>query len=113
MTATFGQHHRSCLRIGSLAVLVATASKGRRVGFGVRHIEQAAIERHQPMATIPRPFALGGTQHMAPLLKEPLQRLDSQYGALIRERRWPCWFLRGLRTLILEPMGQLIPHSPL
>ena len=77
MTATFGQHHRSCLRIRTLAILVATASKGRRVGLGIRHIEQAAIERHQPIPTIPRSFGLTRTQDVGAVLKKPLQRLHA------------------------------------
>src|SRR6266852_5872387 len=85
MTATFGQHHRPCLRIGSLAVLVATASKGRRVGLGIGYIEQAAVQGHQPIAPIPGTLGLGRTQEVCALLKEPLQRLHSQDGPLITE----------------------------
>ncbi len=85
MTATFGQHHRPCLRIGSLAVLVATASKGRRVGLGIGYIEQAAVQGHQPIAPIPGTLGLGRTQEVCALLKEPLQRLHSQDGPLITQ----------------------------
>src|SRR5438105_4939460 len=58
MAATFGQHHGPCLRIGPLAVLIATAPKGLCVGRRIGHIEQAAVEGHQPIAPIPGPFRL-------------------------------------------------------
>ena len=113
MTATFGQHHRPCLRIGSFAVLVATAPEGLSVGLRIRHIEQAAIQGHQPIAPIPGPYGLGRTQQVRALLKEPLERLHPKDSPLIAHRRRPRWLLRGLWPTVLKPMGQLIPHAPL
>jgi hypothetical protein len=110
MTATCGQHHRPRLRIGPFAVLVATAPKGRRLGLGIGHIEQAAIQCHQSIAPIKGPCGLERAQHVGAVLKEPLQRLRSQDRSLIAHGRRPRWLLG---EPILKPMRQLIPHPPL
>ena len=72
MTATFGQQHGACLRIGPFAVLVATAPKGCRISWGIGHIEQTAIQGHQPIAPIKRAWGLWRTQYVRAVLKEPL-----------------------------------------
>ena len=94
MAATFRQEHCACLWVGPLAILIAAAPKGVFVGRRSRQIEQAAIQRHQPMALIPRPRRLLLTQHMGALLTQLLDRFDSQQFALLRERRGPGWLLR-------------------
>ncbi len=47
------------------------------------------------------------------LLKELLQRLHAQDGALIAQGRGPGGLLGRLRPAILKPMRQFIPHPPL
>jgi hypothetical protein len=52
MTATLGQQHRASLRIGSFAVLIAAAAKGGLIGWRIGRMEERAIDRHQPIASI-------------------------------------------------------------
>src|SRR5207237_10576353 len=61
VAATLGQEHATHLRIGPWPILIAAASKGRRVGFGIRGVKDAAIDGHEPIAT------KEGTRHAARL----------------------------------------------
>jgi hypothetical protein len=50
MAATLGQQHTAHLRIGPGPLLIAAASKGRRVGWRIRGVKDRAINGHESIA---------------------------------------------------------------
>src|SRR2546426_66307 len=90
MTATFHQAHTADLWVGSFAVLIAAASKGRLIAWRIARIEDRAINGHQPHPLIESAFRLWRTEQTTAALQQPSQHLLSQQRSLIRACRGSC-----------------------
>src|SRR5947209_18799097 len=114
MTATLGQQHTAHLRIGPWPILIATATKGQRVGFGIGGVKDRAIDGHEPIATKEGTWhAFGLGDQLTALVHEGLQTLAAQFLTSSTDPRIAQPPLRLTRMQIAEPADQLLPHLAL
>src|SRR6266496_6176027 len=114
MAATLGQEHTAHLRIGPGSILIATAPKGRRVGWRIGGVKDAAIDGHEPIATKEGSrHAFWLSDQLTALAHEGLQTLAPQFRASSTDPRIAQPALRLARMQITEPAHQLLPHLAL
>jgi hypothetical protein len=110
MTATLQQAHTADLRVGSLAILVAAASKGGLMAWRIGHVEERAINGHESQAFIKGSWCLRRTEQMTAALHQPSERFLSQQATLIAQSRSSCHLQLLIGVQQLQLMRQFVPH---